>query len=268
MVNLRNSTEIEINDNENELEEIEEEEDTETNKTYCPICNVELNEENISNAHFNDDFICISCIQAINEYYGGEKSQEKVYLDDLQRIVNNHYNFDEWYTLQKKYETKIAQHFKLIEEIEMQYSVAINQPSIINKYTEACLNLCAKDILLAPTLIEFWEKESKITNSGLELPHYPSFEKAAKLFEKLNKYDLAINVCIRALNLGLNKDSSKGGLKGRLARLLKKFNKQHNTNWQYDFDENIIYDDNTGEVTKNFEQNALLTKNKIIDFKE
>lgn len=239
-------------------------------KKYCPVCESKLTLQNISNAMFDGKYrICTSCIEAINNYFGGEKNQDIVFLEDLKKIVNDYYNsnrfncydhsqyFDNWYKLQQQYETALTQHFQLLAEIEEQYSIAVNQDCIDNRYTDKCLKLCIRDISLASNLYKFWERESKIMHTTFELPHYSSFEKSAKLLEKLNQYEYAINICIYALKLGFTKDGSKGGLKGRLARLLKKYNKLNNTYWRYDYDENVIYDAETGEVTKKFEQKLI-----------
>lgn len=227
----------------------------------CPICGKELTIQTISNATFNDKRICTSCIEAINDYFCGETNQDNISLEDLKNIVHDYYSFNEEFenftaynNLYKKYEKKLTQHFRLLEEIESLYSVAINQKCIDNKYTDKCLKLCMQDFLLAPDLATYWEKESILQKSEFILPHYSSFEKSAKLLEKLEKYNLAINVCSWALKLGYTRDGSQGGLKGRLARLLKKYNKINNTNWQYDYDENIIYDAETGETAKDFEE--------------
>lgn len=53
----------------------------------CPVCNRMINEINKSNAKFNDDYICIYCINVINKKRGGKISAININLEELQAIV-------------------------------------------------------------------------------------------------------------------------------------------------------------------------------------
>ena len=83
------SESIEGNQKNEELEENGgKENEIHLDKKHCPVCNKQLNNSNKSNAKFNEYTICKSCIKKINEYRGGEIPIDHIYLEDLQKIVN------------------------------------------------------------------------------------------------------------------------------------------------------------------------------------
>ena len=150
--------------------------------------------------------------------------------------------------LNQKYKAYVNKHYSLIEKIGFRYSVAINQKSIFNKETNICIDLCLEDINLAPELKKYFSEESIIRGEELNLPTYPSFKYLAMIYEKQQDYLNAIKICIKAIKLGFLRDGTTGGMQGRLAKLIKKYNQQNNSNIQYNYEKNVIYDDNTGEI--------------------
>lgn len=59
------------------------------NHNNCPVCNKKLTTANKSNANFSGYIICTNCIKIINSYRGGEIPTDHIYLEDLQKIVND-----------------------------------------------------------------------------------------------------------------------------------------------------------------------------------
>lgn len=79
---------------------------------------------------------------------------------------------------------------------------------------ELCEKYCWLDVELAPKVLECdWLKDARL----------PSFQRLAIIYEKRGQYDKAIEICERALALGLN-DGTKTGFEGRIKRLKKKLN--------------------------------------------
>lgn len=155
--------------------------------------------------------------------------------------------------LNEKYKTYVEKHYNLLEKIGYQYSIAINQNNIFNNETEKCIQLCNEDISIAPILKEYFTEECIIRKQEINLPTYSSFKNLAMIYEKQEKYDLAIDACINAIKLGFLRDGTTGGMQGRLAKLIKKYNQQTNKNFQYDYDRNILFNDDTGELINNEE---------------
>ena len=50
----------------------------------------------------------------------------------------------------------------------------------------------------------------------------PAFKRLSMIYEKQKDFDSAVKVCIDAIKCGATADGSKGGMQGRLARLIKK----------------------------------------------
>lgn len=112
-----------------------------------------------------------------------------------------------------------GEHFSLMEKIEMEYSILYNADMLDSNRGNQLIQLCERDIAISKELKGFWEHESS-------LPNVPTFKRLAIIYEKLGKYDEAIDVCKRGIELGFIKDDTKGGLPGRLAKLMKKAGRQ------------------------------------------
>lgn len=145
----------------------------------------------------------------------------------------------------KKYEKIITKHFQLSDKIQVMYSIAINQENIFNEHTKKCEQLCLEDIALAPIYKEYLDNDSEEARTFYGM--YVAFPTLAKIYEKKNDIDNAILICIQAIQLGFTIDHSKSGMQGRLARLIKKHNQSSNKKLQYDYEKNILFDDETGE---------------------
>ncbi|MEK5272594.1 hypothetical protein NSR00_17935 [Aeribacillus sp. FSL K6-8394] len=109
---------------------------------------------------------------------------------------------------------------------------------------EKCIQYCKKDISLFPSFKKEWindeifrlkcllsmyekgseeykKREKELNNYEWRPPRIPSFQRLAIIYEKLGKYEDAINVCNIAISYGLH-DGTKGGFEGRIERLKKK----------------------------------------------
>lgn len=127
-----------------------------------------------------------------------------------------------WKENSKQYEKYWKRHYEILDTVQFDlYSKAINQLNIFNKYSEMCIDLCLEDLSLAPYLIEYWTKENEILNNGFTLPNYGSHKYLLKLLEKQKRYDEAIKLCNQYIELGLNNDGTKGGIKGRKEKFKK-----------------------------------------------
>lgn len=156
-----------------------------------------------------------------------------------------------WKENNEKYRKYISESLNISEEIfeKNLYSKAINQANIKNKYSDRYTELCDRLLQLLPYEIEYDKKDAEIRNQeyrargmGNHLVNY------IRLLEKQEKYNEIINVLRYLLSLGITEDGTKKGIKGRIEKAITKFNEKFNTNYIYRPDENLIIDDNTGEI--------------------
>lgn len=129
----------------------------------------------------------------------------------------NKYFFD-LKTYQDMQKTSNA-YFSNMNKIETAWSVIYNLNCYNGDSADAFEKLCYKNLdELQQMLIA--KKNAKYSNDIP--PHVPAFVRLAMLYEKQNKYDKAIEICVRAIKCGAVNDGSKGQMYGRLARMIKK----------------------------------------------
>lgn len=98
-------------------------------------------------------------------------------------------------------------HFTYNELIDVYYKQRDERDDAIEK----CIEYCKKDIEIADEFVaEFGE-----------VPRIPSFKRLAIIYEKQDRYEEALDVCDRALEIGTT-DGTKGGFEGRKERIQKK----------------------------------------------
>lgn len=145
--------------------------------------------------------------------------------------------------LVKKYNFELHDSLRLGQEIKQKYSVAINQNNIFNKFTDECEKLCIKCIKYAPAMLEYQKQYDKLYERKNDMYSFSAFTYLTKIYERKQEYDKAIFTCIDALKMGYRNDSES-----RIARMIKKYNKQNNTNISFDYDKNILLDENNNEI--------------------
>ena len=136
---------------------------------------------------------------------------------------------DDYYEIEKQYSPILTEHYKNVEKINMLYTVANNLALPDSKQMQEVIDLCLKDIELAPQILNYCKAIANNYNDDLEnhLINYVSFQRLAIIYEKQKEYQKAIDVCKMAIQLGFYKDGTAGQMPGRLARLINKSNKQN-----------------------------------------
>lgn len=153
--------------------------------------------------------------------------------------------------LKNKYKEYTDKQFRIHEELMYSnlYSKAINQKNIFNKYSDKYIDLCNQLLQILPKTLEYDKEEAKISKLERGFNYCDrNIANMIRLLEKQEKYNELINVCNCLLSLGITEDGTKKGIKGRIEKVVNKFNKKNNTNYKYYQDENLIIDNNTGEV--------------------
>lgn len=142
---------------------------------------------------------------------------------------------DAWQTVHQKWQAVTDEHARLLNEIGVAYAVASNLNLPDSPQMQHVVELCRKDIALADKLIQAqieiqnvrvaneWSDQKELSEI---LPSFPTFKRLAIIYEKQKKYDEAIAVCQRAVELGFIKDGTNGQMPGRIARLLRKKNNE------------------------------------------
>lgn len=122
--------------------------------------------------------------------------------------------FQAWHD--QEHQDYLREYYALIEEIESDYSVFINGMGGENageKLEEKCL----RGMMLFTALVQSWQKYQRQIP-----PSSPPFKRLSMLREKKGDYIGAAMVCIQQMRLGAFGDSTKAGMRGRLARLIKR----------------------------------------------
>lgn len=110
----------------------------------------------------------------------------------------------------------LREYYALLESIEADYSVFVNGyggAEAGQKLEEKCL----RGTIAFKCLVPFYKKyEHPLPNSC------PPFKRLAMLREKRGDYEGAALACVQQMRLGVFGDGSKSGMRGRLARLVKR----------------------------------------------
>ncbi len=133
------------------------------------------------------------------------------YLNALQR-------YDEAQA-DKEYQDKLSQLYELLTHIQEAYSVINNVGSFSDVVGDNLIESCAKTLMLEA---EIKEKREYYENCTFDMS--PPCKTLAMVFEKRGEYQRAATICVYAIENGYTNDGTKGGMRGRLAKMIKKGN--------------------------------------------
>jgi len=118
--------------------------------------------------------------------------------------------------LDEKYQSDLRQYYDFVDKVEQQYSTVHNMGAWSGPNANRLELLCKRNIGMAEGLKDRWVKYKQ------PLPRIPAYQRLAMLYEKQEKYFDAANICMIAIQDGFSKDSTNSGMRGRLARMVKK----------------------------------------------
>jgi DNA polymerase III epsilon subunit family exonuclease len=101
-------------------------------------------------------------------------------------------------------------HFRLLDNVYETYSER-KDPTI----RKLCIENCINHINSIDEILPFLKKEFG------KYPHIPTFQYFATILSEEGEFDKAIQVCEKAISLGLS-DNTKTGFQGRISRIKKK----------------------------------------------
>lgn len=113
----------------------------------------------------------------------------------------------------------VDRYYKGSEEIESMWSVMYNLKVTSGEKADAFEVKCRQNIL---DLFEMLKAQEQYGFDSSMPPHVPAYVRLAMLFEKQEKYQKAIDICVEAIKFGAINDGNKGKMYGRLARLIRK----------------------------------------------
>ena len=171
------------------------------------------------------------CINIGNKLF--KKTNYTAKSESYSEHINNYIptgnkQLDDYYRIEKQYLPILEKHRKNVEEIDMLYTIANNISTANSPQMQQVIDLCIEDIKLAPQILNYCQEIANNYNDNLEnhLINYTTFSRLAIIYEKQKEYQKAIDICKMAINLGFYKDGTTGQIPGRLARLVRKSNKQ------------------------------------------
>lgn len=117
----------------------------------------------------------------------------------------------------KAYQKKITQFFELLTQIQEAYSVINNVGSFSDDAGNALIENCVKAMGLEA---DIREKREYYENHIFDMS--TPCKMLAMVYEKRCEYQRAATICVYAIENGYTNDGTKGGMRGRLARMIKK----------------------------------------------
>lgn len=133
----------------------------------------------------------------------------------------------EFRMLRMEYDTAIKRHNRTSAKIRRVNAAAKEFDDVSGPEMQEVIDLCKKDIMDAPALVEYAYKWAAMKGSDtVFMPEYYSFRRLAGIYEKQGKYEEAIDICEQAIRLGLDNSDPKVSLAKRREKLIELAKKQ------------------------------------------
>lgn len=146
----------------------------------------------------------------------------------------------EFRMLRMKYDTQIKRHNRISAKIRRVNTAAREFDDISGPEMREVIDLCKRDILDAPDLVEYAYKWAALKGSDtVFLPKYESFRRLVGIYEKQGKYEEAIDICDQAIRLGLDNYDPRICLAKRRKKLIELADKQKSQ--RNNIDEEEVY---------------------------
>lgn len=134
--------------------------------------------------------------------------QEK-YNEQLKRIDQSYADTE--------YQIKLQKYYSYMEEANQSYSVLNSLGLFDSEHTHALIALCEEWAVLESEI-----KDKRHYYEGSPFFESPPMKMLAMIYEKAGDYSSSAAVCVRAIQAGYPNDGTKGGMRGRLARMIKR----------------------------------------------
>lgn len=114
------------------------------------------------------------------------------------------------------YQRENAKYWNTSMEIDEKYSILTNLGDFNTPAADKLLEICYEQIDRAKRLREKWA----LYNEGAG--RINAYQRIAMIYEKRGEHLKAAEACLMAVNDGQKEDGTKGGMLGRMTRMLKK----------------------------------------------
>lgn len=116
-----------------------------------------------------------------------------------------------------EYQKQITKYIELMTQIQEAYSVINNVGSFLDDAGDALIEKCVEAMNIE---MEIREKQEYYNDCIFNMSQ--PCKTLAMIFEKRGEFQRAATICVYAIENGYTSDGTKGGMKGRLARMIKK----------------------------------------------
>lgn len=118
-----------------------------------------------------------------------------------------------------EYQNKLTQFYDLLSNIREKYSVINSVGSFSDESGDKLIQLCTEAMALE---LEIKEKREYYENHVFTTSE--PCKTLAMIYEKRGEYQRAATICVYAIECGYTLDGTTSGMRGRLARMIKKGN--------------------------------------------
>jgi hypothetical protein len=119
----------------------------------------------------------------------------------------------------KEYQAARSLFYDLCTEIKEQYSVINNVGSFDNEEGNKLIASCVEAIYIDDST-----REKRDYYDSAKYEYCEPYKILSMVYEKRGEFQRAATVCVMAIDKGYTKDGTNGGMRGRLARMIKKGN--------------------------------------------
>lgn len=149
------------------------------------------------------------------ENFSTAQNDASAIFESCESASNTEYWSDE------KYRQVVTRYYDEMNQIENSWSILYNLKDYSSSRAEKFALDCQNNIETLKLMVKIGKKYGDSIP-----PSIPAYKRLAMLYEKQELYEKAIAICIEALSINAYLDDSKGGMKGRLARMIRKANRQ------------------------------------------
>lgn len=160
----------------------------------------------------------------MNDYFEGHEEPKKLNSPPPSKNPTweyEHLNQYEEFINDKEYQQLTTRYYDEMNQIENSWSVIFNLKDFSGTRANLFIQNCKNNIQTFKSWKNLGEKYHEDSP-----PLVPAYKRLAMIYEKRGDYEKAISVCIESLSMNAYLDDSKGGMKGRLARMIRKSNRQ------------------------------------------
>lgn len=136
---------------------------------------------------------------------------------ELQKQHEEHMKRLEQAYADNEYQRKLQKYYSMLEEANQSYSVLNSLNMFDEEHSQKLIDHCEKWAILEEEI-----RTKRFYYEGYPFLESPPLKMLAMVYEKNAKYSAAALACVRAIKNGYPNDGTKGGMRGRLARMIKK----------------------------------------------